>query len=150
MEESQCSIGCSSKMIGNQICDESCDILACNFDGGDCGCTEICYLTYMHNGRCESWCDYASCDYDGGDCNRAGPSYLSFLTIIGFVIISLSCCVMIGIVFWYYRKRQASFVRITNSEESARRDIGEINNRMPEIECPEGELGENCAICLDR
>ncbi|MFA5828867.1 MAG: MopE-related protein, partial [Candidatus Shapirobacteria bacterium] len=35
-----CNPGCPSSWIGDQYCDDSCNVEACSFDGGDCGETQ--------------------------------------------------------------------------------------------------------------
>eukprot|EP00931_Biecheleriopsis_adriatica_P021932 TRINITY_DN1420_c0_g2_i1.p1 TRINITY_DN1420_c0_g2~~TRINITY_DN1420_c0_g2_i1.p1 ORF type:complete len:2017 (+),score=244.24 TRINITY_DN1420_c0_g2_i1:59-6109(+) len=74
----QCSSGCPSGWVGDKICDDSCNVEECGFDGGDCaldaastGCTFDCLPNWIGDKFCDDACNIVECNFDGGDCASA-------------------------------------------------------------------------------
>ncbi|CAG9330615.1 unnamed protein product [Blepharisma stoltei] len=70
----ECSINCTSSLLGNGICDKVCNNADCNFDFGDCEnstCADGCYWWMINDGVCSPFCYVEECDYDGTDCDCA-------------------------------------------------------------------------------
>lgn len=73
-ESNICSEGCLEGWQGDGICDEACNVAACNFDSGDCDdlpeplCNEGCYQGWSGDGFCDDACNVAACNFDEGDC----------------------------------------------------------------------------------
>lgn len=57
-----CTEGCLDQWVGDGLCDPSCDVEACNFDGGDC--------THVGLGRVGDQCE-ANDECASGNCNNA-------------------------------------------------------------------------------
>ena len=178
-----CSPGCSSSMINDLVCDQSCLVLECRYDGNDCnscneGCTlnlllnyacdaacnasrcfydnysclcaPGCYDFYLGNGVCNPECDFAVCNYDSEDCNPGKTDYISTLTIVGFIVIAISFCLILIVMIYYYRRRRNDFfLRVHTSEQTNRNYMIEINQKIPEFKCPEECIGETCAVCME-
>lgn len=50
-------------------CDSSCNVPACDFDGGDCAeCAPGCPMSWPGDGECDSSCNTAACEFDRCDC----------------------------------------------------------------------------------
>jgi hypothetical protein len=72
----QCAPGCINDWIGDNECDEACDVAACNYDDGDCAipnCAPGCFNNYIGDGECNSACNVSACNYDDGDCGSEDP-----------------------------------------------------------------------------
>jgi len=74
----ECAPGCPDSWLGDDYCDEVCNVAACNYDNGDCGtntttttsgeCAPGCPDYYLGDSECDSACNVAACNYDNGDC----------------------------------------------------------------------------------
>jgi len=72
----ECAPGCPDDYIGDNYCDQACNVAACNYDDGDCSsaqtsetqCAPGCPDYYIGDGYCDDECNVAACNYDGGDC----------------------------------------------------------------------------------
>ncbi|CAG9322003.1 unnamed protein product [Blepharisma stoltei] len=76
-----CSAGCSREILGDGICDKSCNVFSCNYDFGDCNnnqCTSGCELWMIGDNNCNKECDNLACNWDGGecDCSQGCHSYM--------------------------------------------------------------------------
>ena len=111
------------------------------------GCTDI----LLDNNKCDDECNVKSCNYDNGNCEKdKEPSYINLLTIIGFVVIGISFCLIFGVMVWYYKKRRVEmFQRIASSENTSRLNYQELLSKWPEFKCTSDLLTETCTICLD-
>eukprot|EP00397_Hematodinium_sp_SG-2012_P011613 GEMP01011757.1.p1 GENE.GEMP01011757.1~~GEMP01011757.1.p1 ORF type:complete len:519 (+),score=66.89 GEMP01011757.1:68-1624(+) len=65
---SDCPQSCSAK-IGDGICEEECNIEACNFDGADCAICPGCFESMLGDGKCDDACNMAACNFDNQDCS---------------------------------------------------------------------------------
>ncbi|CAG9321981.1 unnamed protein product [Blepharisma stoltei] len=68
----ECSPGCNSEMLGDSICDKSCNIDLCNYDFGDCNnnqCNKDCESWMIGDNNCNEECNNEACNWDGGDCD---------------------------------------------------------------------------------
>jgi len=143
---------CSPSLYNNSVCDEDCNTLECLFDNYHCECAKGCnaYMVF-NNKRCDPECDFKKCNFDEEYClDYSSESYINLLTIIGFIIIGISFCLIFGIMVWYYKKRrQEMFQRVASSESSTRNTVSELNKKIPELKCPDIYLGEPCSICLE-
>ena len=91
-----CAPGCADSWISDGYCDPSCNVAACDFDGGDCNgtssrfsgwsqrsqssssqssasptsryCSYGCPNTWIGDKVCDRACKNAACGFDGGDC----------------------------------------------------------------------------------
>ncbi|KAH3745279.1 N-acetylglucosamine-1-phosphate transferase [Pelomyxa schiedti] len=86
-----CAEGCSATWLGDGYCDRSCNVSACEYDGGDClnttqtvpswwatntktddryskYCTRSCPDSWVGDTFCDKMCNVADCGFDGGDC----------------------------------------------------------------------------------
>lgn len=116
----------------------------------DCYKETTCIYTTLHNEECDQQCNNDICDYDLNNCGSNDSNYIGLLAIVGFIIIALSFCLIFTIMVWYYRKRRNdNFSRISSTDESGRFTLSDINNKLPEYKCPEKNIGEVCVICLD-
>lgn len=84
MDQQECAPGCTWQNLGNNACNISCYVEACNYDGGDCDnesqefiqaeqakfCSPGCDLTEVGDGFCDSVCNNSACNFDGGDCTN--------------------------------------------------------------------------------
>ena len=66
-------LSCTSFVWQNGVCNEECNVAACNFDGGDCNqlCWEYssqCIIGLFDNGVCNSACNNSYCDFDKYEC----------------------------------------------------------------------------------
>jgi hypothetical protein len=56
-------------------CDVTCQVVACNYDNGDCGDTTECApggpASWSRDDFCDPECNIATCYHDGADCRRA-------------------------------------------------------------------------------
>lgn len=79
-EKIQCASNKCHEKAGNGICDEDCNTLGCDFDGGDCSlgvpspwsnCSSSlrCWELFKNN-ECNQECNTAECLFDGYDCGR--------------------------------------------------------------------------------
>eukprot|EP00397_Hematodinium_sp_SG-2012_P021564 GEMP01022287.1.p1 GENE.GEMP01022287.1~~GEMP01022287.1.p1 ORF type:complete len:606 (+),score=109.98 GEMP01022287.1:635-2452(+) len=66
--ELQCPKECRAAMIGDGVCQQECDVVACNFDYGDCACSPGCVLAFQGDGICHEACNTEACSADFGDC----------------------------------------------------------------------------------
>lgn len=149
---SNCLEYCNISLYSNNICDEACNTFECSFDNYKCECAEGCSAFMVFgNTVCDPECDYKKCNYDNKNClEPSNPSYINLLTIIGFIIIGISFCLIFGIMAWYCKKRrQENFQRVSSSENSMRNTVLELNKKSPELKCPDLYLGETCSVCLE-
>ncbi|CAG9321992.1 unnamed protein product [Blepharisma stoltei] len=68
----ECSPGCDSEMLGDGICDKSCNVALCNYDFGDCNnnqCNTDCEGWMIGDNNCNEECNNEACNWDGGDCD---------------------------------------------------------------------------------
>eukprot|EP00397_Hematodinium_sp_SG-2012_P025763 GEMP01026941.1.p1 GENE.GEMP01026941.1~~GEMP01026941.1.p1 ORF type:complete len:483 (+),score=100.94 GEMP01026941.1:244-1692(+) len=63
-----CPGSCAGK-LGNNICDEGCNIVACNFDGADCQPCKGCFPSMLGDGHCDEECNKKACRFDNQDCS---------------------------------------------------------------------------------
>eukprot|EP00124_Ichthyophonus_hoferi_P001778 Ihof_evm2s103 gene=Ihof_evmTU2s103 len=73
-----CKPGCSANLISNGVCDKSCNLAECGFDGGDCKpkkplqadstCAPGCPIIWLSDRSCDAECNNELCGMDGGDC----------------------------------------------------------------------------------
>ena len=66
------------------VCDESCNVEQCSYDGGDCN--QICVsndecdiYSMLNNGQCDTVCNNSMCSWDLGDCDDSRYFNLSDL-----------------------------------------------------------------------
>ncbi|OMJ70332.1 hypothetical protein SteCoe_31705 [Stentor coeruleus] len=145
-----CYPGCTNEMRYNLFCDDQCNNEACKYDNFMCSCAPGCYSSFLYNDMCDDVCNVKSCNYDNNQCKEESSTYINMLTIIGFVVIAVSFCLIFFVMIWYYkRRRNENFYRIASVEESGRSNLIEINERIPEIVCPINLLNETCVICLE-
>ena len=69
-----CAANCFDSMVGNGICESSCNNANCNYDGGDCSCAPGCDSTYEngvwnHVGECQEECLVEACHFNYNSCN---------------------------------------------------------------------------------
>eukprot|EP01050_Picozoa_sp_SAG11_P005540 SAG11_NODE_394_length_9826_cov_3.333607_11_plen_372_part_00 len=67
---------CLDYMVGDGNCDQGCDVVGCQFDGGDCDQTIVtcqCDQTWLGDGYCDLQCNTTLCDFDYGDCQACAP-----------------------------------------------------------------------------
>ena len=150
--KNDCYKYCTGYLLSNGICDLACNTIDCNFDNYDCRCSYSCTPEMvLDNNKCDEECNVESCNYDNGNCEKdKEPSYINLLTIIGFVVIGISFCLIFGVMVWYYKKRRIEmFQRIASSENTARFNIQELLSKWPEFKCTSEFLTEACTICLD-
>lgn len=147
----ECSKYCSESLYYNWVCDSVCNTIECNSDNYNCECAPGCTASLLYNKNCDSECDNKACNYDRDYCtDDTNATYINLLTIIGFIIIGISFCLILTIMIWYYRRRRLEvFQRVADSEHSLRLTISELNSKYPESKCSESSLGQSCAICLD-
>jgi hypothetical protein len=81
-EHQECSPSCAWQSLGDNFCDVSCYVDACNYDGGDCDnetpeflqeemakmCSPGCEWNELADGFCDAGCNNSACEYDRGDC----------------------------------------------------------------------------------
>lgn len=81
--QQECSPGCLLEDTGNGVCEISCYVEACYFDGGDCRnetaeylekelaqmCSPGCFLDDLGDSFCDQACNNSACEFDRGDCN---------------------------------------------------------------------------------
>lgn len=65
-----CADGCQALMVGNSVCNQACNVPACNFDMGDCAreCAPNCFGLWLGDGFCDEECKNLACEWDEGDC----------------------------------------------------------------------------------
>ena len=62
-------LGCDLSFLGDSTCDQSCNIIECGFDLGDCGyCASGCSYEMLTNNICDPACDAQQCMYDNNAC----------------------------------------------------------------------------------
>jgi len=72
-----CSAGCVSELLENDVCDPLCAVHACKFDNFACvssrqgDCAVGCYVSQIGDEVCDPQCNTAECKYDGLDCGCA-------------------------------------------------------------------------------
>jgi LNR domain len=144
-----CAPRCYPNLLNNSVCDLACNTMSCDYDSDECLCSFGCYPHLLGNGKCNSLCDETSCYNDYGDCNSKNITYVQILTIIGFIVIVSSFCLIFIVICLYIRKqRNNQFSRVSNQDIG--RSMDEINQKLPEISCP-GELSQDiCVVCLEQ
>ena len=150
--QNNCNKGCTETLLNNSYCDSYCNTIECYFDNYDCQCVPGCTAEMvLDNNKCDNECNVESCNYDNGNCEKdKEPSYINLLTIIGFVVIGISFCLIFGVMVWYYKKRRVEmFQRIASSENTSRLNYQELLSKWPEFKCTSDLLTETCTICLD-
>ncbi|OMJ86544.1 hypothetical protein SteCoe_11895 [Stentor coeruleus] len=68
-----CNAGCFMNNLGDGECNLACNVEACFYDFGDCGCNNGCSTTYKNGafnyaGACENECLVPQCGYNTGKC----------------------------------------------------------------------------------
>ncbi|CAG9321986.1 unnamed protein product [Blepharisma stoltei] len=68
-------------MLGDGICNKSCNVSSCNYDFGDCNnnhCSPDCEPWMIGDNNCNRECNNQACNWDGGDCDcsRGCHSYM--------------------------------------------------------------------------
>ncbi len=71
----ECSPGCPTSWVGDNICDSTCNVASCNFDYGDCDnyvpeCSAGCPSNWINDGFCDQSCNNLACNFDGNDCKN--------------------------------------------------------------------------------
>lgn len=75
---------CTAQMYSNNICDEECANVECEWDGNDCegyklGCNATqCPHNNFWDGTCHQGCNTAECFWDGFDCHYPFQSAVEF------------------------------------------------------------------------
>ena len=78
IKEKVCEVSICQDLANNGKCDQMCNHIDCDFDGGDCSLGETnpwadcpaefeCHLLY-NDGQCDSHCNTEECLFDGFDC----------------------------------------------------------------------------------
>ena len=67
-ESLTCSVGCYPYMQGDGKCQESCKVMACEWDLKDCDCSPGCSPPLLANTQCDWACNVEACNFDNGLC----------------------------------------------------------------------------------
>jgi hypothetical protein len=151
-QKNSCSSYCTESFYYNDKCDPECNTLECKLDNYKCECVPGCSASLVFNNVCDEECNFKECEYDNKNCEDDGksPSYINLLTIIGFVVIGISFCLIFGVMIWYYRKKRLEmFQQVSSSESTSRQIVEELVKRFPQMKVSNELIGETCTICLD-
>lgn len=101
-----CNEGCPASWLSDKYCDKSCNVSACDWDGGDCVgpnaktnwqlqamqssglypnnfgeyCSSGCAPNWIGDRYCDANCNTPLCGFDAGDCNAANLKLLHYVS----------------------------------------------------------------------